>query len=297
MGTRNELSVVLVLTASDPDGEQGVQSELKAVSGYGHKVYVSTIITARIFRSPGGIRVAPVSPEVVRSQLSAAMEAIKPDVVKVGFLPGAACVCEAVAVLRRYGAAKVIYSPLLCEAAGRSLYSADTLRAIACHLLPVVRLLVVRREDSVRLLEVHSAGIPYKKLDDVNLARCLISTFHCACYLLRPAKNNILALREELFYYRPLRENPAPQQEKNLPRQTAITPAPETGKSRQSFQPAIHQSFTTAVACAWTACDDIKRPLHEARVFMDEIIGRTLYLNEDFKSAPHYPLTEGGNYE
>lgn len=302
MKTRNELPLVLVLSASDPDGRLGAQSELSALSGLGRKVLVSTIITARIVRQSRDVSVYPVSAGVLRSQLSAALDALRPDVVKISFLPDTSSVCEVVAMLRRYGMQKVIYSPSFTDGRDNFLLTTETLQAITCHLLPVVRLLITRREDGVRLLS-ECPGVPsnVKKLDDVNFVRCLISTFHCACYLVRPLKNNILAVRREIFFYRSFYGNSVPEETVDPSVSGKRRPAPEetpsTPESPAATPGHILQSFAVTTAAAWAFTDDVKKPLFDARICVESCLQRQRYLNSDYREAPYYPLTDGGNYE
>lgn len=318
MAIRNELPVVLILSASDPEGGQGVQSEISALSCLGRRVFVSTIITARIERQAGRTVVHAVSSGILRSQLAAALDALKPDVVKIGFLPDASCVCEVAATLRRYRVEKVVYSPSFTVGTDEALCHAGTLKAVVCHLLPNIRLMIVGKADSLRLLRECPGMAVAETLDDVNLARCLISTFHCACYLIRPSNNNILALKNELFYYRPFRGQTAPDASEFSPAQKKrgsamekSSPAQKTATVRSAsssvsgehaaapvYNPAaLVQSFAASVSGAWAFEDDVKKPLYEARVSVDAALERQSYLNADFRSAPYYPLTDGGNYE
>lgn len=302
MKTKNELPVVLVLSASDPDGEQGIQADLSTLSCLGRRVFVSTIITGRLIRQAGAVVVHPVSSDILRSQLAEALDALQPDVVKIGFLPNAVCVCEAVALLRRFSVRKIVYSPSFTEYGDRLSLSVETLRAIVCHLLPVVRLLIVRRTDSLRLLRACPGALSsVNVLDDVNLVRCLISTFHCACYLVRTLENNILALRNELFYYRSFREDYVSGESVFSSTSKEYEPVQRKNSSTFPIPAAVScdllQSFAVAAAGAWAFTDDVKKTLYDARICVESWQTRHRYLNSDFREAPYYPLTDGGNYE
>lgn len=274
MKIENHLPVVLLLSASDPEGTSGIQADMSLLSSMRQHVFVSAVVTSHIVRQRNGdTLLKPVSPEVLRSQLGIAVSTFRPDIVKIGFVADPLSVCEIVAVLRRQHIRKIIYSPCWDDEQGVRLISKETIRFICCHLLPIVQLLIVKRPHAEVLVRTkRGEKFPVETLTNVQLSRCMISTFHCSCYLFVPEKHDILALEKEVFYYRPV-EIKAEKVEHSARR------------------------FSSAVAGCWVNKKDVKQPIHEARVQVQNMNKRESYLNDNHASAPYYPLTEGGNYE
>lgn len=282
------LPVVLLLSVSDPSGTMGIQAGISVLSSMEQKTFVSAIVTAHIVRRDGSIFFKSVPPEVLRSQLREALANLRPDVVKIGFLPDPASVCEVVAALRSARVRKIIYNPRFKDENGHRLLSTDTVKAICCHLLPIVRLLIVERVDSEILLqEKRGNSLPVKQMTDVQISRCLISTFHCFCYLSVPEKYDILSVEKEVFYYRSIGEL-----------MTAVSVAGKCKNlSKVEAKHAVMEEYSTAVAGYWSTSESVKIPLYNAKKYIKETIQRHSYLNENHTDAPYYPLTEGGNYE
>lgn len=304
MEMEKKLPVMLLLSASDPDGTLGIQTDISVLSSMKRRVFVSTVVTSHVVRRGNGlVSLKPVPADVLRSQLRTAVETFHPDVVKVGLMADAVSVCEITAILRRERFRKIIYSPGLEDEAGHALLSADTEEAIACHLMPVVQLLITERRPAERLLRMKRKVLPVKTMTDVQLSRCLISTFHCSCYLSVPAKSDILAMEKELFYYRPvekqLPETPLPQIHpaySEKPSQPLLSGESPVSSSVSSSSDRFRR-FSSAVAGCWAGTEDVKKPLYEAKRLVREVTGRERYLNENHAAAPYYPLTDGGNYE
>lgn len=318
MKVRNHFPVVLLLSASDPEGSLGIQSDISVLSSMKRRVFVSTVVTSYVIRQPNGrVRLRAVPADVLRSQLHTAIETFHPDVVKIGWLADAVSVCEVAAILRKERFQKIVYSPEFEDERERSLLSDDTMKAVCCHLMPIVRLLVVSRRSSDYLLKAKEKGKQLvETMTDVQLSRYLISTFHCSCYLSVPTQSDILALERELFYYRPVGRMSGKQKVekeketavRNVKNQMSGTPVPVRPTcsvekqlynkvSQGNGQGDTFRRFSSAVAGYWTSCQDMKKSLYEAKLTVHERMCRASYLNENHAAAPYYPLTDGGNYE
>lgn len=274
MKIKNHLPVVLLLSASDPEGTSGIQADISMLSSMKQRVFVSTVVTSYMFRPQNGpVRLKAVSPEVLRSQLSMAVTTFRPDIVKIGFVADPLSVCEIAAVLRKEHVRKIIYAPCWEDDKGIRLVSKETIRFVSCHLLPLVQLLIVKRPQAECLIRVKRGDdFPVETFTDVQLSRCMISTFHCSCYLFVPEQCDILAEATEVFYYSPV----------------------ERSKKQRDIS---EKRFAAAVSGCWADKQDVKLPIHEAKTQVNEMIRREGYLNENHASAPYFPLTDGGNYE
>jgi hydroxymethylpyrimidine/phosphomethylpyrimidine kinase len=86
---------LLVIAGSDSSGGAGIQADLKTAQAFG--VYAQTAITAITVQDTNGVSaVHPVAPDVVSAQISAALNDIGADVIKIGML-GNGAVAAAVA--------------------------------------------------------------------------------------------------------------------------------------------------------------------------------------------------------
>jgi len=76
---------ILVIAGSDSSGGAGIQADLKTAQAFG--VYAQTAITAVTVQDTTGVKsVNPVSPEIVRGQIEAALNDIGADAIKIGML-------------------------------------------------------------------------------------------------------------------------------------------------------------------------------------------------------------------
>lgn len=274
MKIENHLPVVLLLSASDPEGTLGIQADISMLSSMKRRVFVSTVVTSYILRSPNGrLRLKAVSPEVLRSQISMAVATFHPDVVKIGVVADPLTVCEIAAVLRKRHVRKIIYSPCWEDENGVRLISEETVKFVCCHLLPLVRLLIVQRPYAECLIRAQRGkDFPVETLTNVQLSRCIISTFYCSCYLFVPGQRDILALATKVFYYSPVEKS-------------------------KEMRDNSGKRFASAVAGCWADRKDVRLPLYEARIQVQNLSDRERYLNENHSTAPYFPLTDGGNYE
>ncbi len=143
-------SVILTVSASDPEGLLGVQADM-ALRSSGEGV-VSAVVTSQVRRTDKGeICLSAVSALELRSQLAQAMDVWKPVTVKIGVLPNVETVCEVVKALRGSGIHHIIYQPLFTDEKGLWLVDKAVVRCVCDQLLPLVTLLVPRREEALRL--------------------------------------------------------------------------------------------------------------------------------------------------
>jgi len=76
---------ILVIAGSDSSGGAGIQADLKTAQAFG--VYAQTAITAVTVQDTTGVKsVNPVSAEIVRGQIEAALNDIGADAIKIGML-------------------------------------------------------------------------------------------------------------------------------------------------------------------------------------------------------------------
>ena len=159
-------SVILSVSASDPDGLLGVQSDMSLNSP--HEGVMSVVVTSKVRRMKNGeVCLGAVSSVELRSQLAQAMEVFKPVAVKIGVLLNVQTVCEVVRVLRDKGVRHIIYQPLFKDEKGRWLVDKEVVQCVCDSLLPKVTLLVSEREGALCLWrQMRQAGRENKPLEE-----------------------------------------------------------------------------------------------------------------------------------
>ena len=84
------LKKALTIAGSDCSGGAGIQADLKTFSAHG--VYGMSVIVSVVAENTSRvIAIEDVSPDVIRQQIDAVFEDIRPDAVKVGMLSQPPC--------------------------------------------------------------------------------------------------------------------------------------------------------------------------------------------------------------
>ena len=127
---------VLSIAGSDSGGGAGIQADLKAFARCGvHGMTAITAITAQ--NTVGVAAVQPVAPEVIVSQVRAAVEDLGVDAVKIGMLgdePTILAVDEALSLLPE--SAPVVLDPVMVAESGAELLAPEAKAALVARLLP-----------------------------------------------------------------------------------------------------------------------------------------------------------------
>jgi len=129
---------------------------LRAFSALGvHGASVVTVVTAQGTR---GVRKAdPLRPELVRAQLDAVLEDMRPAAVKTGALGNAAVVEIVADTLRKLESVPLVLDPVVNPTRGRALLDDAGVAAFINELVPLATLVVPNRMEAARL-----AGAPVR---------------------------------------------------------------------------------------------------------------------------------------
>ena len=110
---------ILVIAGSDSSGGAGIQADLKTAQAFG--VYAQTAITAVTVQDTTGVKsVNPVSPEIVRGQIEAALNDIGADAIKIGML-GNGRIAAAVADVLEGSDIPLVLDTVLLSSSGAAL--------------------------------------------------------------------------------------------------------------------------------------------------------------------------------
>jgi hydroxymethylpyrimidine/phosphomethylpyrimidine kinase len=110
---------LLVIAGSDSSGGAGIQADLKTAQAFG--VYAQTAVTAVTVQDTNGVAsVNPVTPNIVRDQIRAALKDIGADAIKIGML-GNGEIANAVADALEGCAIPLVLDTVLLSSSGAAL--------------------------------------------------------------------------------------------------------------------------------------------------------------------------------
>lgn len=127
---------VLTIAGSDSGAGAGIQADLKTVTACG--CYATTAITAITAQNTlGVIAIEPLSLGIVERQITAVLDDIGADAVKIGMLPNGETAELVAHILKSYGVRNIVLDPVLVATSGDSLAGESTVSAILKYLLPI----------------------------------------------------------------------------------------------------------------------------------------------------------------
>lgn len=145
--------LVLSVAGSDADGAAGIQSDLKTFTALGaYGASVITMVNAVNTHGHEGTHYLPG--DVVRAQFDAVARDLLIDATKIGSL-GSAAVVEAVAEAvrtHRPRLGRIILDPVMVDADGSPLMSAQGAQAVRTSLVPLVDILTPNMAEAAELL-------------------------------------------------------------------------------------------------------------------------------------------------
>lgn len=134
--------VILLTSGMDPTGGAGMSADIRTCARTGS--YPLSCITALTVQNQHGVKsINPTHPDLLRDQIDAAVEAARPDAVKIGLLPTPETVETVAEAIRRHNLRNVVIDPVLAPtAAGRLIDRRDdTARAMIRYLFPLASLI------------------------------------------------------------------------------------------------------------------------------------------------------------
>lgn len=125
--------VACTIAGSDSGGGAGIQADIKTFSALG--VYGASVVTAITAQNTlGVIGIQAISPEILRKQLTAVFEDIKPDAVKIGMLHNADAVYAVAECIDTYKPRHVVLDPVMVAESGSNLMEGGTAALIMSEL-------------------------------------------------------------------------------------------------------------------------------------------------------------------
>ncbi|NNE44474.1 MAG: bifunctional hydroxymethylpyrimidine kinase/phosphomethylpyrimidine kinase [Gemmatimonadetes bacterium] len=157
-------SPLLTIAGSDSSGFAGVQADLAVF--FAHAWPACTVITGVTAQGPGGVRDwEAVSPDLVRAQLAAVLDAGAPAAAKTGMLATPETVRAVVAELRARDPFPVVCDPVAVSSSGQPLLGDGAWEAIREELLPRTALVTPNAAEARGL-----SGMEVRTVEDAEKA-------------------------------------------------------------------------------------------------------------------------------
>ena len=145
------LPVALTIAGSDSGGGAGIQADLKTFAALGvHGTSTITCLTAQNPKRVQGIE--PVSPKMVRAQIEAVFDELRPAACKTGMLYSARIIAEVTRFFSRHRSVPLVVDPVIVATSGRVLLHRDGLSALK-KLLPLARLVTPNLDEATIFCE------------------------------------------------------------------------------------------------------------------------------------------------
>lgn len=163
-------SRVLTIAGSDSGGGAGIQADIKAISATGG--YAASAITAVTVQNTLGVKaVHDVPVEIIKGQISAVLEDIGADAVKIGMLSNKEVVRAVRSTLDEFGITQIVLDPVMVATSGDRLIDEDAVQVLATELAPYARVVTPNIPEAEIL-----AGVRITSQEDLpQVARSLSS--------------------------------------------------------------------------------------------------------------------------
>ncbi|HUX55389.1 MAG TPA: bifunctional hydroxymethylpyrimidine kinase/phosphomethylpyrimidine kinase [Bacteroidales bacterium] len=148
---------VLTIAGSDSGGGAGIQADIKTISACG--CYAMSAITAITVQNTTGVSgVYPVSLEAVCGQISAVLDDIGADAIKIGMLHSSEVIKTVKNTLTGYPIKNIVLDPVMVATSGDKLLQDEAIETLKNELIPIVRVITPNIPEAEILLgkKIHS---------------------------------------------------------------------------------------------------------------------------------------------
>ena len=151
------IPIALTIAGSDSGGGAGIQADLKTFAALGvHGVSVLTCVTAQNPRRV--LAIEPCRPPIVRLQLAAVFEELRPTAAKTGMLYSRTLIELAAEWVRKHRLA-VVVDPVMVSSSGRPLLGPGALGVLCRRLLPLATLITPNLNEAQVLTETRLGSV------------------------------------------------------------------------------------------------------------------------------------------
>jgi hydroxymethylpyrimidine/phosphomethylpyrimidine kinase len=194
MSKQPQVPVALTIAGSDSGGGAGIQADLKTFAALGvHGTSAITCITAQNPKGVYGIQACSV--EIVRRQIEAVFDELRPAAVKTGMLYSAPIIRVVADYLLRWQGVPLVVDPVMVSTSGAKLLKREAVKALCGELLPLATLITPNLDEAEILV-----GEKLGSVADLRAAaRLSYGRFGCAVLV---KGGHLRGLREavDIFY-------------------------------------------------------------------------------------------------
>jgi len=179
MRKHKQLPIALTIAGSDSGGGAGIQADLKTFAALG--VHGTTAITCITAQNPKGVRgMQPCSVAIVRRQIEAVFDEVRPAAIKTGMLYSAPIIGVVAGALRRLTklgpSCPLVVDPVMVATSGAQLLKPAAMKALRTQLLPLATLITPNVHEAESLIQAR-----LRSVEDLRAAaRQLHRQFDCA---------------------------------------------------------------------------------------------------------------------
>lgn len=142
---------VLTIAGSDSGGGAGIQADIKTISACG--CYAMSAITAITVQNTVGVKsVYPLPPEAISGQISAVLDDIGADAIKIGMLHSSEVIKTVKNTIAGYNIKNIVLDPVMVAKSGDKLLQDEAIETLKNILMPVVRVITPNIPEAEILL-------------------------------------------------------------------------------------------------------------------------------------------------
>lgn len=170
---------VLTIAGSDSSGGAGIQADIKTISALGG--YAAAVITAITAQNTMGVTaIEAVTPDMIRAQIAAVMDDIKPRSVKIG-MTGSRGNVEAIRQsLRRFPSVPLVIDPVMVSTSGCTLADRGATDLTKEWLVPMATLLTPNIPEAEQL-----TGLTIRTEENRREAASIMLDMGCGAVLIK----------------------------------------------------------------------------------------------------------------
>lgn len=155
---------ILSIAGSDCSGGAGIQADIKTISALGG--YAATAITAVTVQNTCGVKdIHPIPASIVKEQIQAVMDDIRPLAVKIGMVNDVEVIQAIVEMLELYRPLHVVFDPVMVSTSGHRLVDENAIGLIAEKLIPLAEMITPNLKEAEVLV-----GKPLHDVGDMETA-------------------------------------------------------------------------------------------------------------------------------
>jgi hydroxymethylpyrimidine/phosphomethylpyrimidine kinase len=133
------MRIALTIAGSDSGGGAGIQADLKTFQRFG--VFGTSAITAITAQNTLGVsHWQAVSPDLVRAQIDAVVEDLRPAAFKTGMIANHAVAASVAAAIREHSLQNYVLDPVMVATSGDRLFENDAIDVVRSELIPLASL-------------------------------------------------------------------------------------------------------------------------------------------------------------